>query len=291
MDNKCNIVRDLLPSYIDHLCSQDSIHFIEEHMNSCEKCREVLESMKNNVDLSNNMDEVYKVEVKRPFQKVSRFFNAQKKLTNYLLIATLCSLLIGFVFLIQSNKKFSEYKEEVTNLEVVDQEKEAIMDDVFQILGDSTELTEKEEKQLLTIFKKYNEKLNLLAVFPAANLKDRLQENPSVKQEPTTIYPIEYSKAAIVIGDEGVLGKRETIVPSGYDLGTVMMANKQWGIQYEYKSSYEKTIERHHQLTYYGPSTWSFFQAPILMFIIFSILFVVWLFLKRQNNHLKDVMG
>jgi Putative zinc-finger len=291
MDNKCNIVRDLLPSYIDHLCSQDSIHFIEEHLNSCKKCREVLESMKNNVDFSNNMDEVYKVEVKRPFQKVSRFFNAQKKLTNYLLIATLFSLLIGFVFLIQSNKKFSEYKEEVTNLEVVDQEKEAIMDDVFQILGASTEVTEKEEKQLLTIFKEYNEKLNLLAVFPATNLKDRLQENPSVKQEPTTIYPIEYSKAAIVIGDEGVLGKRETIIPSGYDLGTVMMANKQWGIQYEYKSSYEKTIERYHQLTYYGPSTWSFFQAPILMFIIFSILFVVWLFLKRQNNHLKDVMG
>lgn len=62
--NKCNIVRGLLPSYIDHLCSQDSIHFIEEHMNSCEKCREVLESMKNDVDFSDEIDEVYKVEVK-----------------------------------------------------------------------------------------------------------------------------------------------------------------------------------------------------------------------------------
>ncbi|MBM7587925.1 hypothetical protein JOC86_004500 [Bacillus pakistanensis] len=291
MDNKCNIVRDLLPSYIDNLCSQDSIHFIEEHINSCEKCREVLESMKNNVDFSDEIDEVYKVEVKRPFLKVSRFFNGQKKLTNYLLIATLFSLLFGFIFLIHSNKKFSEYKEEVTKLEVVEQEKEAIMDDVFHILGDSTEVTEKEEKQLLTIFKKYNEKLNLLAVFPAANIKDWLQENTSVKQKPTTIYPIEYNKAAIVIGNEGILGKNETIIPSGYDLGTVMMANKQWVIQYEYKSSYEETIERHHQLTYYGPSTWSIFQAPILMFTIFSVLFIVWLLLKKQNKRLKDVMG
>lgn len=291
MDNKCNIVRDLLPSYIDHLCSQDSIHFIEEHMNSCKKCREVLESMKNNVDLSDEIDELYKVEVKRPYQKVSRFFNGQKKLTNYLLVATLFSLLFGFIFLIHSNKKFSEHKEEVTNLEVVEQEKEAIMDDVFNILGASTEVTEKEEKQLLTIFKKYNEKLNLLAVFPAANIKDWLQENTSIKQKPTTIYPIEYNKAAIVIGKEGILGKNETIIPSGYDLGTVMMANKQWVIQYEYKSSYEETIERHHQLTYSGPSTWSIFQAPILMFTIFSVLFIVWLFLKRQNKRLKDVMG
>jgi hypothetical protein len=69
------------------------------------------------------------------------------------------------------------------------------------------------------------------------------------------------------------------------------MANKRWVIQYEYKSSYEQTIERHHQLTYYGPSTWSIFQAPILLFALFIVLLVFWLFLKRQNKRLKDVMG
>ncbi|MEH7749299.1 zf-HC2 domain-containing protein, partial [Neobacillus drentensis] len=193
MDNKCNIVRDLLPSYIDHLCSKDSVNFIEEHMNSCIKCRDVLESMKTDVDFSDEIDEVYKVEVKKPFQKVSRFFNAQKKLTNYLLLATLISLVFGFVFLIHSVMKFSEYKEEVNKLEVVDQEKEAIMDDVFNVLGSSTEVTEKEEKQLATVFKKYNEKLNLLAVFSAADIEDWLKENASVSKKPTTIYPIEYN--------------------------------------------------------------------------------------------------
>ncbi|MED3996649.1 sigma-70 family RNA polymerase sigma factor [Peribacillus frigoritolerans] len=86
----------------------------------------------------------------------------------------------------------------------------------------STEVTEKEEKQLLTIFKKYNKKLNLLAVLPAADIEDCLQENASVKQKPTTIYPIEYNKAAIVIGNEGILRKNEPITPSGYDLGTVV---------------------------------------------------------------------
>lgn len=291
MDNKCNIVRDLLPSYIDHLCSQDSIQFIEEHMNSCKNCREVLESMKNDVDFSDEIDEVYKLEVKRPFQKVSRFLIGQKKLTNYLLLATLFSLLFGFIFLIHSIIKYSENKEEVTKLEVVEQEKEAIMDDVFHILGASTVLTEREEKQLLTIFKKYDTKLNLLAVFSAADIEDWLQENASVKQKPTTIFPIEYNEAAIVIGNKGKLRKNEPITPSGYDLGTIVMANNRWVIQYEYKSSYEETIERHHQLTYYGPSTLSILQAPILMFTIFSVLFIVWLFLKRQNKRLKDVMG
>jgi len=290
MDNKCNIVRDLLPSYIDHLCSKDSVNFIEEHMNSCIKCRDVLESMKTDVDFSDEIDEVYKVEVKKPFQKVSRFFNAQKKLTNYLLLATLISLVFGFVFLIHSVMEFSEYKEEVNKLDVVDQEKEAIMDDVFNVLGSSTEVTEKEEKQLATVFKKYNEKLNLLAVFSVADIEDWLKENASVSKKPTTINPIEYNKAGIVIGNEGIIGKNEHIIPSPYDLGTVVMANKNWVIQYEYKSSYEQTIERHHQLTYYGPTTWSIFQAPILLFTIFTVLLIFWLFLKRQNNRLKDVM-
>lgn len=73
----------------------------------------------------------------------------------------------------------------------------------------STEVTEKEEKQLLTIFKKYNKKLNLLAVLPAADIEDWLQENASVKQKPTTIYSILLStiKLPSSLGTRGYLGR------------------------------------------------------------------------------------
>lgn len=291
MGNKCNIVRDLLPSYIDNLCSKDSIVFIEEHMHSCSECKEVLESMKTEVDLNDELDEVYQIEVKRPFQKVSRFFNGQKKLANYLLLATLLSLVMGVIFLFHSIIKYSEQKEEATKLEIVDREKGDIMEDVFHILGSATEVNENKQQQLLSIYKKYSNRLNLLAVFPAENVKDWLKENGFVKQKPTSIYPIAYNKSAMVIGSEGILKENNNITPSGYDLGTVVMANNQWVIQYEYKSSYEKTIERHHQLTYYAPSTLSIFQTPILLFTLFIILLVFWLFLKKQNNQLKDVIG
>ncbi|QOK29949.1 hypothetical protein IIE26_27995 (plasmid) [Cytobacillus oceanisediminis] len=60
------------------------------------------------------------------------------------------------------------------------------------------------KKKLLAIFNKYNEKLNLLAVFPASDVEGWLKENASVKKRPTTIYPIEYNKASIVIGNEGI---------------------------------------------------------------------------------------
>ncbi|MCR4648679.1 MAG: zf-HC2 domain-containing protein, partial [Lachnospiraceae bacterium] len=42
----CILVKDLLPSYIDGVCSEDSIKIIENHINECEECKAMYESMK-----------------------------------------------------------------------------------------------------------------------------------------------------------------------------------------------------------------------------------------------------
>ncbi|MDE7418052.1 MAG: zf-HC2 domain-containing protein, partial [Lachnospiraceae bacterium] len=42
----CNIIRDLLPSYVDNICSEDSRCLIEEHISDCEQCRTQLELLK-----------------------------------------------------------------------------------------------------------------------------------------------------------------------------------------------------------------------------------------------------
>ncbi|MDE7478842.1 MAG: zf-HC2 domain-containing protein [Lachnospiraceae bacterium] len=42
----CNIIRDLLPSYVDGICSEDSRLLIEEHVTDCEQCRTRLEMLK-----------------------------------------------------------------------------------------------------------------------------------------------------------------------------------------------------------------------------------------------------
>lgn len=46
MEINCNIVRDLLPSYLDEICSDDSKQLIENHTAVCEACRESLVQMK-----------------------------------------------------------------------------------------------------------------------------------------------------------------------------------------------------------------------------------------------------
>ena len=42
----CEVIKDLLPSYIDELTSEASNRLIEEHLSGCEACRETLNSMK-----------------------------------------------------------------------------------------------------------------------------------------------------------------------------------------------------------------------------------------------------
>lgn len=42
----CNIIQDLLPSYVDDICTEDSRHLIEEHISGCERCRTQLELLK-----------------------------------------------------------------------------------------------------------------------------------------------------------------------------------------------------------------------------------------------------
>lgn len=43
---RCFFIRDLLPLYIDNLCSEESAAEIEAHLKECKKCRELYESMK-----------------------------------------------------------------------------------------------------------------------------------------------------------------------------------------------------------------------------------------------------
>lgn len=41
----CNIIQDLIPLYIDQCCSEESKKEIEKHLNECNECRAVFESM------------------------------------------------------------------------------------------------------------------------------------------------------------------------------------------------------------------------------------------------------
>ena len=45
MKLSCNIILDLLPLYYDQVCSDETKALVEEHLSSCESCREAIKSM------------------------------------------------------------------------------------------------------------------------------------------------------------------------------------------------------------------------------------------------------
>lgn len=52
----CDVIKDLLPLYIDKVVSEDTELLIEEHIAKCDKCREVLEHMAGEVAIPVSKD-------------------------------------------------------------------------------------------------------------------------------------------------------------------------------------------------------------------------------------------
>lgn len=84
----CEIIQDLLPSYLDNLTSDVTNDAIHEHMKTCDNCKETLKCMKE-PDITTEPDDIDKKEI--DFLKKTR----RKNLRSILLTA--CSIL-GLVF-------------------------------------------------------------------------------------------------------------------------------------------------------------------------------------------------
>lgn len=47
MKMKCSVIQDLLPSYVDNICSEDTRELVQEHVAECEQCKKKLDQMRN----------------------------------------------------------------------------------------------------------------------------------------------------------------------------------------------------------------------------------------------------
>jgi len=77
---KCNVIKDLLPSYVDGICSEDTIEIVEEHLHNCKECKAQLTMMQTDyVDpipeqVSNAIAPFKKANKKRRIQVVTATF-------------------------------------------------------------------------------------------------------------------------------------------------------------------------------------------------------------------------
>ena len=47
---KCEIIRDLIPLYLDKVCSEDSRKLVEEHLAECSECRKYMKELETELE-------------------------------------------------------------------------------------------------------------------------------------------------------------------------------------------------------------------------------------------------
>ncbi|MFE4813567.1 permease prefix domain 1-containing protein [Peribacillus simplex] len=212
---------------------------------------------------------------------LAEFFNVQKRFARFILLFSLISLITGIYFLSTTVFEVNKFRNE----------KGSIMKDVQGVLGDSNKISKEQEAQLVDIYREYYKHLDKIAVFnvnDSADLQEWIKDNKVVMKKPATIFPIDYQGADIIVETNGIISNKKEVKVSDYDLGTVVMANGDWIVQYEYRDSYRSVIERNNLLLLGSTAYFiDVFQLPILFLVIFGVLVIVWMFLKRHNRLLK----
>ncbi len=98
---KCEIIQDLLPSYLDNTCSDETRELIKEHLKECEECQTIIDEFKEIDTISYLM-----IEEEKPFKKIVR--NHRMK------IFVMCVFFV-FLFLLFGTRINSEFMKQRFN--------------------------------------------------------------------------------------------------------------------------------------------------------------------------------
>ncbi len=99
--NPCNIVKDLLPLYLEELCSDDTRSFVEAHLAQCDACQNTCALLKH----PDTVTESVRDQEINVFKKLDSYF-AGKMLTGYLLFLAVLSIGVFTLLLTVSINRF-----------------------------------------------------------------------------------------------------------------------------------------------------------------------------------------
>ena len=88
---KCEIIRDLLPSYVDKLTSAESNEVIDEHLKECQECQEYLEDIRKDISADKKCEDK---EIE-PFIKIKEA-TARKVMIAIIMTALICTMALEF---------------------------------------------------------------------------------------------------------------------------------------------------------------------------------------------------
>ena len=91
----CQIIKDLLPLYIDKVCSEESANAVEEHLRSCPICEADLTKLQATPDIAPVVDEDFESAVKKANKRIIK--SKKKAVVKTLSITLSILLVIGII--------------------------------------------------------------------------------------------------------------------------------------------------------------------------------------------------
>lgn len=93
MEQNCNVIRDLLPLYMEKICSEESEHLVEEHLQQCKSCQNLADMMQKTELIS---EEIEKKEIN--YWKKVKQHSTQKSLILFGLLVL--AVLVGMTAIV-----------------------------------------------------------------------------------------------------------------------------------------------------------------------------------------------
>ncbi len=108
MKYPCNLIKDLLPLYIDNVCSKESKEIVKNHLPECTDCKAYYNALTEGSEFAS-----CQTEKERELVKAQTFINVKKKLRIRQAFVAIISAVVLIVFLISTVIILSNWKKTV----------------------------------------------------------------------------------------------------------------------------------------------------------------------------------
>ena len=98
MKNECNVVRDILPLYLENMVSEETAESIKEHLDDCPECAAEFEAMKSGKTVEKIGEEVqsdFEAEVLKSIKNIRKKFRKKVLRVGGIIAAILAAILIA----------------------------------------------------------------------------------------------------------------------------------------------------------------------------------------------------
>lgn len=110
MSNKCNLIKDILPLYVEDMVSTDTREFVSEHLEHCAECHAEFERMRNSTKIVPDIDTDIV-----PLKRIKKDLFI-KRLHTIFFTAILACVIVTVVFGILTSPKFFAYSDDLLNV-------------------------------------------------------------------------------------------------------------------------------------------------------------------------------